>query len=234
MENEHVLICLRMSRITHTRQSTFYIQPEMAFRLSSLWPSHCQSLQILHAFTNQVGLNRDILPSTFDSTFIAFSKTNNQIFHSGHTRKETGIASQEIQHHQCEWRPSWFWFGCELLNLFIHFADSYDDVDYVTGRRRRLAFLDLLVEASNGGQVLSDADIREEVDTFMFEVRQFLWLGKERNTAINLIGFCYLKGHDTTSAAITWSIFLIGSHPEVQVKLQCLSTAKSDICPTYV
>jgi hypothetical protein len=26
-----------------------------------------------------------------------------------------------------------------------------------------------------------------------------------------------LKGHDTTSAAITWSILLIGSHPEVQV-----------------
>ncbi|XP_046463650.1 cytochrome P450 4c3-like [Daphnia pulex] len=71
--------------------------------------------------------------------------------------------------------------------------DSQKTEDSFTSpKRRRLAFLDLLIEASKDGTVLSDSDIREEVDTFMFE------------------------GHDTTSAAITWSILLIGSHPEVQ------------------
>lgn len=55
--------------------------------------------------------------------------------------------------------------------------------------KKRLAFLDLLLENS---ETLSDSDIREEVDTFMFE------------------------GHDTTTAAIVWALLLLGLHPDIQ------------------
>lgn len=30
---------------------------------------------------------------------------------------------------------------------------------------------------------------------------------------------CLLKGHDTTTAAISWALYLIGSHDDVQVKI---------------
>ena len=61
------------------------------------------------------------------------------------------------------------------------------------GSKKRLSFLDLLLEASRTNNLLTDVEIREEVDTFMFE------------------------GHDTTTAAMCWSIFLLANHQDIQV-----------------
>ncbi|KAL9892775.1 cytochrome P450 4c3 [Glossina fuscipes] len=76
-------------------------------------------------------------------------------------------------------------------NTISNITDGYDDL----GKKKRLAFLDLLIQYSKNGAKLSNDDIREEVDTFMFE------------------------GHDTTSAAISWTLFLLGCHPEYQERV---------------
>lgn len=66
-----------------------------------------------------------------------------------------------------------------------------DEVDEV-GSKRRMALLDVLLQSTIDGKPLSNEDIREEVDTFMFE------------------------GHDTTTSAISYTLYLLARHPEIQ------------------
>ncbi|XP_020033593.2 cytochrome P450 4B1 [Castor canadensis] len=59
--------------------------------------------------------------------------------------------------------------------------------------RRHLDFLDILLGAQDeSGTMLSDADLRAEVDTFMFE------------------------GHDTTTSGISWFLYCMALYPEHQ------------------
>uniref|UniRef100_A0A182TV89 Cytochrome P450 n=1 Tax=Anopheles melas TaxID=34690 RepID=A0A182TV89_9DIPT len=61
--------------------------------------------------------------------------------------------------------------------------------------KHRDTFLDQLLKVMVNGQPLSTADIREEVDTFMFE------------------------GHDTTTSGISFTILQLAKHQEIQQKL---------------
>ncbi|GAB6019209.1 hypothetical protein CHUAL_014000 [Chamberlinius hualienensis] len=72
---------------------------------------------------------------------------------------------------------------------------NQNNSELVYGQRKRLAFLDTLLEASDNFKKLSMKDIQEEVDTFMFE------------------------GHDTTSVAIGWALQHLGWLPSIQKKV---------------
>ncbi|KFM74410.1 Cytochrome P450 4V2, partial [Stegodyphus mimosarum] len=62
-------------------------------------------------------------------------------------------------------------------------------------RMNKRALLDLLLDEHLNNDAISESEIREEVDTFTFE------------------------GHDTTSLALSWSVYMIGLHPWVQDKI---------------
>eukprot|EP00092_Neocalanus_flemingeri_P025304 GFUD01027436.1.p1 GENE.GFUD01027436.1~~GFUD01027436.1.p1 ORF type:complete len:533 (+),score=87.75 GFUD01027436.1:107-1600(+) len=64
------------------------------------------------------------------------------------------------------------------------------------GIKKRIAFLDLLIQSSEDGAVLTDQDIQEEVDTFMF------------------------AGHDTTASNGAMTLYLLALDQRVQNKCQ--------------
>ncbi|XP_041838200.1 cytochrome P450 4V2 [Melanotaenia boesemani] len=93
----------------------------------------------------------------------------------------------------------------KILHSFTHkvICEKSENMSYVEsdsdsdqGKRKRRAFLDMLLKTTDeDGNKLSHQDIQEEVDTFMFE------------------------GHDTTASSMNWALHLLGSHPEVQRKV---------------
>ncbi|GIY91170.1 cytochrome P450 4c3 [Caerostris darwini] len=62
--------------------------------------------------------------------------------------------------------------------------------------RRRLALLDLLLDLHLKDGAFTLEDVAEEVDNFMF------------------------AGHDTTSSGLSFSLYMLGTHPEIQRKVQ--------------
>ncbi|KAI8115393.1 Cytochrome P450 4d1 [Lucilia cuprina] len=93
----------------------------------------------------------------------------------------------------------------ELLKAQDNVTETHEDD---IGTKRKMAFLDILLQSEIDGKPLSNLDIREEVDTFMFE------------------------GHDTTSSAITFCFYNLAMNPKCQQKcfeeiIQVFGTDKS-------
>ncbi|XP_023218007.1 cytochrome P450 4C1-like [Centruroides sculpturatus] len=140
-----------------------------------------------------------------------------------------GVAINDITSAVIQWfMKPWYWFSpifnlCPLGKKFykdidrIHEFDrkvirqkkqkmieelkdnktieNFQEENEVTGVKKRRAFLDLLLYHHLTDKSLNEEDIREEVDTLMF------------------------AGQDTSAMGISWSLYLLGLHPDIQEKV---------------
>nr|CAD7202410.1 unnamed protein product [Timema douglasi] len=70
-----------------------------------------------------------------------------------------------------------------------------DDLDDDVGEKKRLPFLEHLIDTSQNGGPITEKQIKEQVDTIMFE------------------------GHDTVSAGASFVICVLGAKPDIQDKV---------------
>ncbi|XP_005180619.2 cytochrome P450 4d8-like [Musca domestica] len=81
-----------------------------------------------------------------------------------------------------------------LLKNSRHQSENGENENDI-GFKKRSALLDVLLQSTVDGKPLTNEDIREEVDTFMFE------------------------GHDTTATALSFTLYLLARNPRVQNKV---------------
>lgn len=165
---EYAMAVMKMNEILHLRHTKIWLRPDWLFNLSKYGKNQIKLLEIIH------GLTKKVIQRKKEEYK---SGKRNLIDTSAAQKTEKTIAVEGVS------------FG-QSAGL----KDDLD-VDDDVGEKKRQAFLDLLMEAGQSGVVLSEQEVKEQVDTIMFE------------------------GHDTTAAGSSFFLSMMGCHPEIQEKV---------------
>nr|AJN91187.1 cytochrome P450 monooxygenase CYP4G112 [Cnaphalocrocis medinalis] len=170
---EYAMAVMKMCDILHLRHTKIWLRPEMLFNLTQYAKNQTKLLDVIHGLTKKV------------------IKRKKAEFKAG---KKPSILSEHVE--PTTEIPTSKTTSVEGLS-FGQSAGLKDDldVDDDVGQKKRLAFLDLLLESSQSGVVISDEEIKEQVDTIMFE------------------------GHDTTAAGSSFFLSMMGIHQHIQDKV---------------
>ena len=182
---EYAMAVMKMCDILHLRHRSLLLRSEFLFTLSKYYQQQGKLLSIIHGLTTKV------------------IKSKKEAFVKG-TRGS--LAKKEAAVDETEGKNGVLQNGKQTNNSNANttsveglsfgqaegLKDDLDVEDNDVGEKKRLAFLDLLLESAQNGALISDTEIKEQVDTIMFE------------------------GHDTTAAGSSFFLSLMGIHQNIQ------------------
>jgi cytochrome P450 family 4 len=174
---EYAMAVMKMCDILHLRHTKAWLYPDILFNLTKYAKNQIKLLETIHNLTKKV----------IRSKKEAFSKG---------TRGSLAKPTTKVEEEAKPIKPAKL-TTVEGLS-FGQSAGLKDDLDADEndiGEKKRLAFLDLLLESAENGALISDEEIKNQVDTIMFE------------------------GHDTTAAASSFFLSMMGIHQNIQDKV---------------
>ncbi|XP_075972261.1 cytochrome P450 4g15-like [Anticarsia gemmatalis] len=176
---DYAMAVMKMCDIIHQRHYKLWLRFDALFNLSPFFKQQEKLLGIIHGLTNKVikskketyleNKSKGFVPPTIAE--LTKGSTDDNVLANG----EKSLSEDVFKGYRDD----------------LDFNDEND-----IGEKKRLAFLDLMIEsAQNGTHNISDHEIKEEVDTIMFE------------------------GHDTTAAGSSFVLCLLGIHKEIQARV---------------
>ncbi|OAD53067.1 Cytochrome P450 4g15 [Eufriesea mexicana] len=166
---EYAMAVMKMCDILHLRHTKVWLRPDWLFNLTKYGKNQIKLLEVIHGLTKKVIQRKKEEYKSGKRNIIDTSAQKNE------TKTNTVVEGVS--------------FGQS-----IGLKDDLD-VDDDVGEKKRQAFLDLLIEAGENNVILSDKEVKEQVDTIMFE------------------------GHDTTASGSSFFLTMMGCHPDIQEKV---------------
>ncbi|XP_019883444.2 cytochrome P450 4g15-like [Camponotus floridanus] len=167
---DYAMAVMKLSDILHRRHYDFRLRSDIIFKLTKFAKKQKKLLNIVHTLTNDV-----IEEKSKDIDDIKEEKKDNQ--------KDKFIENNENDKN--------------IAYTKLHYVrDDLDDIDENDiGEKRRLAFLEMMIDLKKNGEKMTDKEIWEEVNTIMFE------------------------GHDTTAAGSSFTLCALGNHQDIQARV---------------
>ncbi|KAL6440484.1 hypothetical protein ACFW04_003185 [Cataglyphis niger] len=174
---DYAMAVMKMSDILHRRHYDFSLRSDLIFKLTKFAKQQVELLNIIHTLTDGVikEKSQDIKENLKRQKEMQNDKpeslnmTNNE-------ENDKNIATKYTKLH--------------------YVRDDLDEIDENDiGEKRRLAFLEMMLDLKKNGGQMTDEEIREEVNTIMFE------------------------GHDTTAAGSSFALCALGNHQDIQARV---------------